>query len=95
MGTAERLLKMHGNDVTDMQEILDHSNADYTGNFCDEEEEEVAALAGGREDCEFTLLKDPCAFSDMPAGRACRSGATNLWSRGAGQEQRRNSGQKV
>ena len=40
-----------------------------TGNFlvCDEEEEEVAALAGGREGCDFTLLKNSCTFSDMSA----------------------------
>jgi hypothetical protein len=29
--------------------------------------EEVAALAGGREDCDFTLLKNSCTFSNMPA----------------------------
>jgi hypothetical protein len=40
-----------------------------TGDFlvCDEEEEEVAALAGGHQDCDFTLLKTSCAFSDRSA----------------------------
>ena len=38
----------------------------FTSKFCDEEEEEVAALAKGCEDCNFTLLKSSGTFSDMP-----------------------------
>ena len=90
VGTAQNFEGQRRNSVKIAQNAWCGYDFRFTGNFCNEEEEEVAALAGGREDCEFIPLKDSCTLSDtLQPRRAWKTGATTLWGRGAGQVQRR------